>query len=107
MLLESACYRAGLCSELGVDEVEAALQSSLEKRSAVVACTAGHVIRSHVRRCAPRRSQSYCEAARQIEEDFRHEIASVSETQIAVFLALAHKLIIGFLQQVLKVDQML
>ena len=31
MLLESASDRAGLCGELGVDEVESALQSSLEE----------------------------------------------------------------------------
>ena len=107
VLLEAAGDGAGLGGHLGVEEVEAALERALKEAAAVVADTAGHVVGRDVGGCAARRSQSDGEAAGQVEKHFRHEITGVADRVQALFLALLDQLVIGFLKQILKVDQML
>ena len=107
MLLEAAGGGAGLGGHLGVEEVVAALQCALHQASGVMADTGGHVVGRDVGGCAARRSQSDREAAGQVEKYFRHEITGVAHRAQAVLLGLLDQLVIGFLKQILKVDQML
>ena len=107
MLLEAAGGGAGLGGHLRVEEVEAALQGALHEASCVMAYTGGHVIGRDVGGCAARRSQSDGEAAGQVEKHFRHEITGVADRAQTVLLGLLYQLVIGFLKQILKVDQML
>ena len=67
----------------------------------------GHVVGRDVGGCAARCSQSDREAAGQVEKYFRHEITGVAHRAQAVLLGLLDQLVIGFLKQILKVDQML
>ena len=105
VLLEAAGDGAGLRGHLGVQEVEAALQSAFKQAASVVADTGGHVVGRNVRRCAARRSQSHREAAGQVEKHFRHEIAGVANGVFPLGLCLLDKRVVGFLKQILKVNQ--
>ena len=107
MLLETAGDGAGLRGHLGVQEVEAALQSAFKQAASIVADTGGHIVGRDVRRCAARRSQSYREAAGQVEKYFRHEIAGVANGVFPLGLGLLDKCVVGFLKQILKVNQVL
>ena len=105
MLLETAGDRAGLSAEISIQEVVAAFECALEEAAAVMAGTAGHVICSHVRRSAFRRSQTDCKAAGQVEQNFGHEVAGVTQRSLAVCLSLPDQLVVGLLEQVFKCDQ--
>jgi hypothetical protein len=105
VLLETAGDRAGLGAEISIQEVVAAFECALEEAAAVMAGTAGHVICSHVRRSAFRRSQTDCKAAGQVEQNFGHEVAGVTQRSLAVCLSLPDQLVVGLLEQVFKCDQ--
>ena len=45
-------------------------------------------------------------ALRRTERYFRHEITGVADRSLALGLGLLDKIVIGFLKQILKVDQM-
>ena len=66
-----------------------------------------HVVGCNVGGSAARRSQTYGEAAGQVEKNFRHEIAGVADSALALGLGLLDKIVVGFLKQILKVDKML
>ena len=107
MLLEPAGDGARLGGQLGVQEVEAALQRPLQQAAAIVAGAGRHVIGGHVRRGAAGRTQTHAEAAGQIQQHLRHEVAGVSQRQLPLVLRLLHQVVIGLLQQVLEINQML
>jgi hypothetical protein len=107
VLLEAAGDGAGLGRHLGVEEVVAALERPLEKTPPVAAGAVGHVVRRDVRRRAARRAQTDGEAARQVEQHLRHEIAGIAEGEPPLLLCLPHELVVDLLQQVFKVDEML
>ena len=107
VFLEAAGGGAGLGSHLGVEEVESALERALHEGTGVVADTAGEIVGRDVRRHAARRSQTDGEAAGQIEKDFRHEVAGVADGVFALVLCLLYQIVIGFLKQILKEDEML
>ena len=107
MLLEAAGGGAGLCGHLGIQEVVAALQGALHQAAGVVADAGRHVVGCNIRGSAAWCSQPDREAARQIEKHFRHEIAGVANGEFSIRLSLLHQFIVGFLKQILKVDQML
>ena len=106
VLLEAAGGRAGLGAHLGVEEVVAALERALQQGAGVVADTAGEVVGRDVGGSAARRSQSDGEAAGQVEKYFRHEVAGVADRALALGFRLLDKVVVGFLKQILKVDQM-
>ena len=70
-----------------------------------MAGTAGHVVSSNVRRSAFRCSQADSKASGQVEQNFRHEVASVAKCLLTVCLSLADQLVVGLLEQVFKCDQ--
>ena len=107
MLLEAAGSGAGLGGHLGIQEVEAALQGALQKAAGIVAHARGHVVGCDIRGSTAGRSQPHREAARQVEKHFRHEIAGIADGVFSLRLGLLHQLIVGFLKQILKVDQVL
>ena len=72
-----------------------------------MADAAGQIIGCNVRRSAARRSQAYREAAGQVEKYFRHEITCIAYCALALGLSLLDQLVVGFLKQILKVDQVL
>ena len=43
----------------------------------------------------------------EVEKNFRHEIAGVADSALALGLGLLDKIVVGFLKQILKVDKML
>ena len=94
-----------VCGQLGIQEIEPALQCSFKKGSAIVAGTAGHVIRRHVRRNTARRAQADGKTAGQVQKHLRHKIASISQGEVSVFLALPDQLIVSFLKEIFKIDQ--
>ena len=55
--------------------------------------------------CAAGRSQSDREAAGQVEKYFRHEVAGIATCALAIGFGLFDKVVVGFLKQILKVDQ--
>ena len=107
VLLKTAGNGASLGCHLGIEEIESSLQCPLQKGTAIVADTAGHVIGRDIRGSAARRSQADGEAAGQVEKYFRHEIASVAERTFAIGFRLLDKVVVGFLKQILKENQML
>ena len=106
MLLETAGGGAGLGAHLGVKEIVSALQRALQQGAGVVADTAGQVVGRKVGRGAARRAQTHREAAGQVEKHFRHEVAGVADGSLAILLSLLYQFVVGFLKQILKVDQM-
>lgn len=52
VLLKTAGHGAGLGSQLGIQEIEAALQGTLKKAAAVVTGAGRHIIGRHIRGCA-------------------------------------------------------
>ena len=107
MLLEAAGDGAGLGRHLCVEEVVSAFERTLKKAASVVANTCGHVVGRHIGRCAVGRSQTNGEAAGQVEKHFRHEVAGIADGTKSLSLCLLHQLVVGFLEQVLKVNQVL
>ena len=105
MLLEPAGHGTCLGGQLGVQEVEAALQRPLQQAAAVVAGAGGHVVRRHIRRGAAGCAEPHREAARQIQQHLRHEVAGVAQRQLSIVTALLDKVVVRLLKQVLKVDQ--
>ena len=105
MLLETAGCGAGLGCELGIEEVVATLKSALQQAPCKVADAGGHVVGRNVRGCAAGRSQSDREAAGQVEKYFRHEVAGIATCALAFGFGLFDKVVVGFLKQILKVDQ--
>ena len=57
-------------------------------------------------RC-PARCSAHREAAGQVEKYFRHEIAGIADGVFPLGLRLLDKRVVGFLKQILKVDQVL
>ena len=105
VLLEAAGDGAGLSRHLGVKEVVAALERALEEAAAVVAYTTGQIVGRDVGRGAFRRSQTHGKTSGQIEQNFRHEIAGVTQRFQALLLCLTDQLVVGLLQKVFKCDQ--
>ena len=105
MLLETARNGAGFRCHLRIEEVEAAFERALEQAAAVMAGAAGHVVCSDIRRGAFWCSQTNREAAGQVQQHFRHEVAGVTQRLLAFRLCLANQLVVGFLQKVFKCDQ--
>ena len=98
MLLEPAGHGTRLRGQLGVQKVEAALQRPLQQTASVVTGAGGHVVRRHVRRGAAGRTEPHGEAARQIQQHLRHEVAGVAQRQPAVVAALLDKVVVCLLQ---------
>ncbi len=107
MLLETAGDGAGLGGELGVEEIEAALERALHEAASVMAGAAGHVVCSHLGRGAARGAQANGEAPGQVEQDLRHKVTGVSKGALAFVLCLLDEVVVGLLQQVFKEDQVL
>ena len=78
VLLKTAGHGAGLGSQLGIQEIEAALQGTLKKAAAVVTGAGRHIIGRHIRGCAAGGAQAHREAAGQVQQHLRHEIAGVA-----------------------------
>ena len=107
VLLEPAGDGTRLGSQLGVQEIEAALQRPLQQAAAIVAGAGRHVIGGHVGRGTAGRPQPHAEAAGQIQQYLRHEVAGVPQRQLPLALGLLDEVVIGLLQQVLEINQML
>ena len=106
MLLEAAGGGAGLGCHLSVEEVVATFQSALHQASGKVTYAGGHVVGCDIRGSAAGCSQTDGEAAGQVEKYFRHEVTGVANCALAFGFCLLDKVVVGFLKQILKVDQM-
>ena len=105
VLLEPAGDGARLGGHLGIQEVEPALQGPLHQAAAEVTGPGGHVVGGHVRRAAAGGPQAHREAAREIQQNLRHEVAGVAQSPAALGLGLLDQIIVGLLQQILHKDQ--
>ena len=105
MLLEPAGNGAGLSGHLCIEEVVAAFQSTLEEAAAIVADTTGQIVGRDVRRSTSGRSQTDGEAAGQVQQNLRHEVAGVTQRLQTLFLRLANQRVVGLFQQFFKCDQ--
>ena len=107
MLFHTLHGRAALGAEERIEVVVAALNGALEDGADIRADTAGHVVGRNVGRLAARRAQAAREAAGQVQQRLRHEIAGVAQGVFPLRLGLLYQLVVGLLQQILKIDQML
>ena len=105
MLLEAAGGSAGLGRHLGIEEIVATFERALQQAPGKVADAGRHVVGRDVRGCAAGCSQTDREAAGQVEKHFRHEVAGIANCALAFGFCLLDKVVVGFLKQILKVDQ--
>ena len=107
MLVTAVHHLARLGREQRVEIVITALDAALENAAGVRADLARHVVRAHVDAAGVRRTQAAREAAGQVQQRLRHEIAGVAQGVFPLRLGLLYQLVVGLLQQILKIDQML
>ena len=104
VFLEPAGDRAGLGRQFGIQEVEAALERPLHECASVHAGTSRHVIGRHIRRCTSRRTQPYGEAAGEVQQDFRHEVARITERVFSLVFGLTNQIVVGLEQKIFELD---
>ena len=107
VLLETAGGSAGFSAHLGIEEVIASLESALKEAAGIMTYTTGKIIGRNVGGYTARRSQTDRKATGQVEKYFRHEITCIADCALAIGFRLFDKVVIGFLKQILKKDQML
>ena len=107
MLVTAVHHLARLGREQRVEIIITALDAALEDAAGVRADLARHVVRAHVDAAGVRRTQAAREAAGQVQQRLRHEIAGVAQGVFPLRLGLLYQLVVGLLQQILKIDQML
>ena len=107
MLFHTLHGGAGLDAEQGVEVVVAALDGALQNGTDVRAVTVGHVVGSYVGRRAVGCTQTTGEATGQVQQNFGNIVAVVTKCSISVCYGLLHELVVGFLQKIFEIDQML
>ena len=98
---------AGLDAEQGVEVVVAAFNGTLQNGTDIGAVTVGHVVGSYVGRRAVGCTQTTGEATGQVQQNFGNIVAVVTKCSISVCYGLLHELVVGFLQKIFEIDQML
>ena len=107
MLVPAVHHLARLGREQRIEIVIAALDAALENAAGIRADLARHVVRAHVDAAGIRRTQAAREAAGQVQQRLRHKVTGVAQGVFPFRLGLLYQLVVGLLQQILKIDQML
>ena len=100
-------HRAAVRRDDAVGKVEAALDRALEQGAARLAQEVGHVIGGNVHGAGVGRVETDGKGPVEIQQRFWHVLAGVGHADLALGLGLGDQLVIGLLQQVLEVEQML
>ncbi len=100
-------HRAGVDADQRVQILVAALNGALEQGAGVLAGVVGHVVGGDVDGTGVRGAEPGREAVVNVEQDLGDVEAGIAQADAAIGLRFFHKLIVGVLKQVLKVDQML
>ena len=100
-------HGAGVHADHGVQELVAAFDGAFGERSGELACVVRHVVRRNVDGAGVRSAEANGEAVANVEDRFRDMVAGVPHGQIPFRGRLSHKLVVGIIQKLLKVDQML
>ena len=100
-------HGAGVHADHGVQELVAALDGAFGERSGELACVVRHVVRRNVDGAGVRSAETDGEAVANVEDRFGDMVAGVPQGQIPFRCSLSHKLVVGIIQKLLKVDQML
>ena len=100
-------HRAGVHADHGVQELVTALDAAFHERSGVLAGVVGHVVGGDVDGAGVGCAQTYREAVAEVEQDLRHVVAGIAESDAALLLSLSDQLIVGVLKQFFKENQML
>ena len=103
----SVHHGAAVGGDDAVGEIEAALDGPLQQGAAVFAQEAGQVVGGDIHRAGARRTQPDGKGARQVEQRFRRVLTGVGDAHFTLLLGLPDQLVVGFLQEVLKVVQVL
>ena len=107
-VLHSAVHHgAGVHADHGVQKLVAALDGALGERSGELAGVVRHVVRCNVDGAGVRSAETDGEAVANVEDRFGDMVAGVPHGQIPFRGCLSHKLVVGIIQKLLKVDQML
>ena len=107
VLLHPFHGRAALRAEQGLQIVVAALDGPLQDGTDVGTVSGGHVVAGDVGGDAAGRPQPAGKAAGQVQQGLRYVIAVVAQGMHALAYRLCDQLVVRFLKQILKVDQML
>ena len=107
VLIEPVHHGAGVYTGQGVQEVEAALDAPLHQAAGKLAGVVGHVVGGDVDGTGAGGAEPDGEAARHVQQHLRDVEAGVADGQLALRLCLLHQLVVGVVQQIFKVDQML
>ena len=103
-ILHAAVHHgAAVRGEDAVGEVVAALNGPLQQGPAVFAQEAGHIIGAHFHGPGPGCPQPCGEDPRQIQQRLRHVFAGISGAVFPLRLRLPHQIVVGLLQETLKV----
>ena len=100
-------HRAAVGCDDAVGKVEAALDRALEQGAAGLAQEARHVIGRDVHRPGVRSVQAHAEGVVQIHQGFGCVLADKGDAFFAFCLGLDNKCVVGLLQEVLEVGQVL
>ena len=100
-------HRAAVGSDEAVGKVVAALDSALKQGAAVLAEEAGHVIGRHFHGTGARCAQTRGKRARQVQQRLGCVLADVCHADLPLALRLQDKLILSFLQEIFKIEQVL
>ena len=100
-------HRAAVGSDEAVGKVVAALDSALKQGAAVLAEEAGHVIGRHFHGTGARCAQTRGKRARQVQQRLGCVLADVCHADFSLALRLQDKLILSFLQEIFKIEQVL
>ena len=107
MLNRSVHLAASLARKKRRQEAVAAFDAAFEQRFCKSANERAEIIGCDVHRTRSRRAKSHAEAVVEIEQHFGHVIARVAQRDFAVFFdRLLNQLVVGFLQEIFKVEQM-
>ena len=98
-----ACVYTDHC----VEELIAALDSTLYECACVLAGVVGHVVGRDVDRTCLRCAQTHGETVAYVEKCFGNMIAGIAKADIALSLSLLYQLVVGILKKTFEVDQML
>ena len=107
ILMRPVHHLAGLGREHGGQEIVPALHAALKNAAGERAGFVGHVVCADVGVRRTGSAQTHREAAAEIKQHLRNEVAGVAQSLFALGGSLLDKLIVCVLKQTLKINQML
>ena len=107
MLVKAVHHRAGVHACKTIEEVVASLHTALKQGAGKLAGVVRHIVGRHVDRTGPRCAQTHGETVVQIEQYLGNVEAGIADGKLALRLCLLYQFVVGFIEELFKVDQML